>query len=80
MVATSKVFSDVSLLLEPEDILISNGGSTVPPSPQGDEKFVNGFASAAETEVIASELSDLVNYMRAMGKLNSFADCEGQYF
>ncbi|VDD93286.1 unnamed protein product [Enterobius vermicularis] len=69
---------DVSLLLEPEDILISNGGSTVPPSPQGDEKFVNGFASAAETEVIASELSDLVNYMRAMGKLNSFADCEAK--
>lgn len=29
-----------------------------------------------ETEVVAKELSDLVNYMRAMGKLTSFAESE----
>ncbi|VDM23556.1 unnamed protein product [Toxocara canis] len=37
-----------------------------------DEKF------SAESDVIASELSDLVNYMRAMGKLTSFEESENK--
>ncbi|KHN74602.1 1-phosphatidylinositol 4,5-bisphosphate phosphodiesterase beta-4 [Toxocara canis] len=43
-----------------------------------DEKFVNNNISSAESDVIASELSDLVNYMRAMGKLTSFEESENK--
>uniref|UniRef100_A0A915Q3D7 1-phosphatidylinositol 4,5-bisphosphate phosphodiesterase n=1 Tax=Setaria digitata TaxID=48799 RepID=A0A915Q3D7_9BILA len=32
----------------------------------------------AQKSVVARELSDLVNYMRAMGKFTSFADCESK--
>uniref|UniRef100_F1KS80 1-phosphatidylinositol 4,5-bisphosphate phosphodiesterase n=2 Tax=Ascaris suum TaxID=6253 RepID=F1KS80_ASCSU len=34
--------------------------------------------STAESDVIANELSDLVNYMRAMGKLTSFEESESK--
>ncbi|VDN81730.1 unnamed protein product [Brugia pahangi] len=37
------------------------------------------FIISKELQVVARELSDLVNYMRAMGKFTSFTECESKF-
>ncbi|OZC08892.1 hypothetical protein X798_04124 [Onchocerca flexuosa] len=41
-------------------------------------KTAKEAGSKLTDELVARELSDLVNYMRAMGKFTSFADCESR--
>uniref|UniRef100_A0A158R604 1-phosphatidylinositol 4,5-bisphosphate phosphodiesterase n=1 Tax=Syphacia muris TaxID=451379 RepID=A0A158R604_9BILA len=71
---------DGTILLETDDMIMTANGSLSSTTVvvQSDEKCINDVMSAAETEVIANELSDLVNYMRAMGKLSSFVECEAK--
>ncbi|VDM19050.1 unnamed protein product [Wuchereria bancrofti] len=64
-VSQSVVESDLSEseTSEKDDILHQNGANT---------------QENSQNSVVARELSDLVNYMRAMGKFTSFTDCESK--